>query len=1123
MGFVHLQCHSHYSLLDGAIRIPDLIERTVALNQTAVALTDNGVMFGAIEFYLAAKSKGIKPIIGCELMIARDRTVKERGYARLILLATSFLGYQNLIRIVTDANLNGFYYVPRTDFSQLALYAKDIIAISPGNRGVVGYYIQSHQGELAHEFAIQLSQLFSDAFYLGIQRLGFPNEAVVNAETIALGSSLNIPVVATNDVYYRDATDSHLRHILNCIKQGKKIDDDTRSQNDAAQFFRSEAEMMAVFSDCPEVVSTTQVIADRCNIVIETEQVHLPQFAIPSNETPDSYLKTLVMNGISTRYPTDPHAVLDRVQFELDIICKMQYAPYFLIIHDFLAYCRQEKIPVGPGRGSAAGSIVAYALGITAVDPIRYNLLFERFLNPERVSMPDIDLDFCIRRRNEVIEYIINRYGADHVSQIVTFGSMNARAVIRDVGRVLNLPLADVDLIAKLIPAQAGSPMTIPQSLEMVADLKQRAESNPQIAQLLAYGAKLEGFARHTSTHAAGIVISKDPLISVVPLTKNEGQITTQYPMSDLEKIGLLKMDILGLRNLTVIDDCLQLIRKKGGQIINLDEIPIDDEKTYATLSNGETMGIFQCESRGMRTLIRDLKPTCFEDIIALLALYRPGPLGSGMVNDFISNKSGKTKVRYDLPELLPILQETYGMIVYQEQVMQIASVVGGFTLGQADMMRRAMGKKKKDEMDRLREMFLSGAEAKSIDAGTAGRIFDLCYKFAEYGFNKSHSAAYAVISYQTAYLKTHFTIAYMTALLSSVLGVTDKVAAYIRECQRLGIGVLPPEINESESDFSICDAGIRFGLKAIKNVGEGAIQSIIECRNSGPYQSVFDFCARVDLRQVNKRVVECLIKVGAFDAFGDRGWLIEIWEHTFQSASVYQKERSNGQLGLFGEINVQPSELSEKKIAPPPIPTADKLAMEREMVGLYLSGHPLDPIRNLLKDMPYNSENITPEIEGKTITVAGILTECRRIMSRSKREMLVGIVEDLTGQIPVIAFHSDRLNQIASFFVDDNPVYLTGRVRVNQDEISLMCEEIKPIDMDNLIMPLHIDIDGLEEPTILSQICNTIVQFSGNHPVWIHTNGQIIETHPRFWVTPTTGVQDTLGKIIGSGRIWTE
>lgn len=1120
--FIHLHCHTEYSLLESSVRIKQLIERCVELGMNSVAITDNGGMFGAIEFYLAAKAKGIKPIIGCEVYLTKDMTIKERGWDRLILLAQNNIGYQNLVKLVTISNLEGFYYKPRIDLLRLAEYSDGLIAISPGMRGPVAYQLQRDQTEQAEVVAVALQKIYPDRFYLGVQALGVPMEEKVREETIYLAKKLHLPLVATNDVYYLDQESAPLRNVLMCIQTGTLLDDNIRAQTQSTEMYlKSSEEMTALFPDIPDAIDNTVHIADQCLWEMDTERVTLPRFECPDNKTSEAYLEELTWFGIEKKYGTVTPEIQERVSFELSIIIKMGYPIYFLIIYDFLNFCRQNGIPVGPGRGSAAGSIVAYALNITNIDPLKYKLLFERFLNPERVSMPDIDLDFCIRRRNEVIEYIVNKYGTDHVSQIATFGTMAARGVIRDVGRVLGIPLADVDRIAKLIPAIPGQHISIPQAMEMIPDLKKVYESSPEYKNFLDTAAKLEGLARHTSTHAAGIVISSEPLDTVVPLIRNEGQIATQYSMTDLEKIGLLKMDILGLRNLTVIDDALKCIQKRTGTTIHFETLDVNDKTTYDLLCSGQTTGVFQLESRGMRELVKRLQPTVFEDIIALLALYRPGPLGSGMVDEFISNKSGLTEVKYELPALEPILKDTYGMIVYQEQVMQIASAIGGFSLGQADMLRRAMGKKKKEEMDKMKQLFLDGAKMNGHPLDKAEKIFELCYKFAEYGFNKSHSAAYALISYQTAYLKVHYPKEYMSALLSSVVGNSDKILLYIQECRSLGIQVLVPDINESFSDFTIVGNHIRFGLGAIKNVGTGAIESIILNRLKKPYSSLFDFCQAVDLRQVNKRVVESLIKSGAMDQFGNRNELLGTYEQVMDYAQTVVKEKSNGQISLFSaaqeETQIQDFQ-PENRVS---YSKNELLRMEKELLSIYLTGHPLDILAEQMKALPYNTSTITVEDDEKVVTLIGILSGCRKIVNKNKREMILAIFEDLHGELPIVLFQSKNFEKLAPLFQDDAIVQLKGRISVKDDEISLYCEDISILDMAIPLKQLHIVADDIDEADVFTKIQEILGQHYGEIPVHIHYFDTTILAHPKYWVKNANVCLDSLQAILGPGNIW--
>ena len=1127
--FVHLHCHSEFSILESSNRIDDLIEKAVDYEMPALALTDNATMYGTIDFYQKAKQATINPIIGADVYISADMTQKERWQHRLVLLAKSYTGYQHLIKLISKAHLEGMYYKPRLDLATIASFADDLIVISPGGRGPIASYIQEHQEEKALEVATYLKNVFGNNVYLGVQRVGGAHEDMVELASLEIANQLGLSMVAMNNVYTLSRDDALLRDILFSIQTGKVMDDMSRAkfQNNEI-FFKSSQEMGALFHDHPDWLENTLVIADQCHVDIEMEQVLLPHFECPDNQSSEDYLESLVWQGIDRCYDERTPEIIDRVNFELSIISKMKYPNYFLIIFDFLDFCYKQGIPVGPGRGSAAGSIVSYALGITKCDPIRYKLLFERFLNPERVSMPDIDIDFCIKRRGEVIDYILQTYGQAYVSQIITFGTMQARAVLRDVGRVLDVPLVDVDRIAKLIPSTPGTYMSIPDALKQVSELKDIYESSDQFCELIDIAIKLEGITRHTSTHAAGVVISRDPLDSVVPLTQNDGQVATQFAMADIESIGLLKMDILGLRNLTVIDDTVSLIRDSHDPDFNIDMISYEDKASYDMLLAGKGIGIFQCESKGMRQLMKDMKPSVFEDLIALLALYRPGPLGSGMVNDFISNKLGKTEVQYPLPELESILKETYGMIVYQEQVMQIASTIAGFSLGQADMLRRAMGKKKKDVMDKLRVEFIDGAKQRNIAVNKANDVFDLCYKFAEYGFNKSHSAAYAMISFQTAFLKANYTVEYMASLLSSVVNNSDKTALYMQECKDLGVSVLPPDVNESKRFFSVVTvstatgdsyAGIRFGLGAIKNVGDGAIDSIIE---QAPFKDLSDFCLKVDLKQCNKRVLESLIKAGAMDSFGERSYLLAIFEIVMEKAQITIRERSNGQVSLFSDnqvgsgFSIDELSLDDYRVFSP----AEKLKFEKEMLGLYISGHPLDLIKDRLMSIKTPITSFQASDTNTIVSVTGILSGCKRIITRSKKEMLVGDLEDLTGTLTVLVFHDDTFEENVAHFQDDHVVTVKGRLRVTADDMSVSCMDLTLHEKLDAAKSLYIDVDGLNE-ALLMKIKKLNKEFKGTFPVYLKVADKTIATHQKFWVVEDDLYRVQLENLIGRGRVW--
>mgnify|MGYP001156973599 FL=1 len=1126
--FVHLHCHSEFSILECPIRLDNLIKKAQEFNMPALALTDNTSMYGAIDFYQKAKQAGINPILGADVYLSRDISVKERWSERLLLYCENFEGYQSLIKLISIAHLEGFYYKPRLDLKTIAEHSKGLLCVVPSRRGPVSVHLETHNDDQALVVAKELHAIFADRLYFGLQKVDAPYEDLIQTGTEQIAKTLSIPIVATNDIYYLEQEQSILRDILFCVQTGKHLDDDARAKFQNEQlYFKSPDEMAAQFPNNPEYLENTVKLAARCNVEIEMETVLLPRFECPDQKPSEVYLEELVWQGIDKYYDERTPELIDRVKFELDIINKMKYPNYFLIIYDFLHFCEVESIPVGPGRGSAAGSIVAYALGITKLDPLKYNLLFERFLNPERVSMPDIDIDFCIKRRGEVIDYILEKYGQDCVSQIITFGTMQGRAVIRDVGRVLNVPLADVDRIAKLIPSTPGTYVSIPDALEQVPELKKLYESTTEFKELIDYGSQLEGVTRHTSTHAAGVVISRDPLTTVVPLTQNDGLIATQYAMANIESIGLLKMDILGLRNLTVIEDTVKMIRQRHDKDFDIEAISTEDEATYDHLCEGRGIGVFQLESRGMRQLMKDMKPRVFEDIIALLALYRPGPLGSGMVNDFVSNKLGKTEVQYPIDALEDILKETYGMIVYQEQVMQIASVIGGFSLGQADMLRRAMGKKKKSVMDKMREDFLIGAEEKNFDAKKAKNVFELCYKFAEYGFNKSHSTAYALVSYQTGYLKANYTVEYMSALLSSVVSNSEKTSLYIQECQDIDVPVLPPSVNESLRDFTVIKVqedgqdkdGIRFGLGAIKNVGDGAIESIIQER---PFKDLADMCMKVDLRQCNKRVFESLIKSGAMDDFGDRSYLLAVYEADLESAQVLIRERSNGQVALFSDdqAGVGLSMDSMTSTDYHMYSKQEMLSMEKQMLGLFISGHPLESIKDFLEKADLSVSSLDDSYDGKFVTITGFITGVRRIITKTKREMLVGNLEDFTGNLTVLVFQNDQFEEYIDMFQDDHIITVTGRVRVNQDEISITAQDMKVVEKGYDQKSYYIDADNIDQGQ-LKQVQLLLLQYKGTIPVYFKVEDKTIATHRRYWVTEDDLCKQGLESILGRGRFW--
>ena len=1033
--FVHLHCHSEYSLLDGALRIDSLIAATKANNMPAVALTDHGNMYGAIEFYYKAKEEGIKPIIGCEIYLTPHSMKKrnpgqDKKLQHMTLLAKNKEGYENLIKLVSLANIEGYYYKPRIDIDLLEKYSQDLVVLTGCLRGPIAMLCLEDKEEEAEKKAGILKEIFRENIYLELMKIGLEEQDKANECLEKISRKLKIKTVATNDVHYVLPEDAYIQDVLLCIQTGKLIKDEKRMKFKTKElYYRSSEEMAKLFENNPDAVKNTIEIAEKCNLVLETDKVYLPHFDVPSEYDLDGYLEKLAKEGLEKRFTVIDENIKERVNYELSMIKKMGYAAYFLIVQDFINFARQNGIQVGPGRGSAAGSIVAYALGITSINPIKYNLLFERFLNPERISLPDIDVDFCIKRRGEVIDYVSKKYGKDHVSQIVTFGTMAARGVIRDVGRVQGIYLAEVDRVAKMIPNQPD--MNIQKALSQVPELKAFYENNKEIRKLIEVAKALEGLKRHASMHAAGVVISKDSLMKLVPLALNEGQVVTQYDMLSLEKIGLLKMDFLGLRNLTLIANTLAMIEETIGIKIDIDNISVDDRSTYKLLTKGDTIGIFQLESRGMRSIIKDLKPNIFEDIIALLALYRPGPLGSGMVQEFISNKHGKTKVRYELKELEPILKETHGLILYQEQVMQIASTIAGFSLGQADVMRRAMGKKKKSVMARLKKDFIEGATNKGIDKRKANKIFELCEKFAEYGFNKSHSAAYAVISYQTAYLKANFPLQYMASLLTSVQGSVDKVSLYFNECKRMNIEVLPPDINESLVNFSVSHDSIRFGLGAIKNVGWAAIEEILNNRSKcGTFTSLSDLTEKVDLRVVNKRVMESLIKSGALDSFGGRAQQLTVLDVIIDNASKIKKEKKRGMISLF-EGSKETFSLHSNYPLPEieEFSTREKIGFEKELMGLYISDHPLNQFRQKLgKAITASVQELGNKKEGEGVIMGGIITNVRKIITRNHKQMMILQLEDFTGKVSVVIFPGPSYDRCSPFAIEDSIVLVKGK-----------------------------------------------------------------------------------------------
>ncbi len=1143
--FVHLHVHSQYSLLDGACRLGDLLDKAIEYRMPALAVTDHGNMFGAVEFYQLALHKGIKPIIGCEVYVAPkgrfDRNSSAGDAAHhLVLLVKDETGYHNLTRLVTAGYFEGFYYKPRVDKELLAQHSQGLIALSACLKGEISQLLLTQQHDRAMQVAKEFKDIWGNDFYLEIQQNGIPEQTELNKELIKLSQQMDIPLVASNDCHYLRKEDAYAHEILLCIQTGKTINDSQRMRFSTSElYFKSSELMHQMFSETPQAVTNTIEIAQRCNLELEFNQLHLPHYQVPEGYDLDSYLEKLALDGLQKRYPNlnindkdDP--VVKRLTHELGVIRNMRYSGYFLIVWDFISFARQRKIAVGPGRGSAAGSLVAYALQITDIDPLNHNLLFERFLNPERISMPDIDIDFCMERRDEVISYVGQKYGQQNVAQIITFGTMAARGVIRDVGRALDMSYAEVDKLAKTIPNILN--ITLTEAIKQEEKLQQLQKSNPKISQLLDIAKTLEGLTRHASTHAAGIVITPKPLLEYVPLYKGpKGEVMTQYPMGILEKIGLLKMDFLGLRTLTVIENTLNFIRQARRQELILAEITMDDAATFKLLADGQTVGVFQLESSGMRDLLRRLKPECFADLVALVALFRPGPLCSVMVDDFIKRKAGKTPIKYDHPLLEPILKETYGVMVYQEQVMQIASTLAGFSLGEADILRRAMGKKKAAEMDSQRKKFIAGAKDRKIKPARAEKIFDLMAHFSGYGFNKSHSAAYAMISYQTAYLKTHYAVEFMAALLTSEMDNTDKIVKYISECREMSISILPPDVNESYQRFTVVGDSIRFGLAAVKNVGESAVTEIINSREEARrFDSIYEFCRQVDLRSVNRRVIESLIKCGAFDSTGAyRSQLLEVLDQAIEVGQSLQQDKLHGQTNLF-DILEQGQESAPSYAELPAIeewPENQLLTAEKEVIGFYITGHPLARYETEIKHYATcSSAEIANRTDGDQVSLAGLVTGVKEIKTRNGEPMGFVNLEDLVG-FSEITILPDVYKTASHLLVSDSPILVKGEKYTKDEAAKIRAQEVFPLNevRQRLTKKVHIKIlvPGLTEEN-LETLRQELNNYQGSCPVLLHflTPKQqevTLAAGPGFKITPSEKLVAKIEQLFGKNTVYFE
>lgn len=1062
--FVHLHLHTEYSLLDGACRISEVAAHAKALGQSALAITDHGVLYGAVDFYKACKKEGIKPIIGCEVYVApRSRKDKQyeldNRYYHLILLAKNKVGYHNLLKIVSKGFVEGFYYKPRADFELLEQYHEGLICLSGCIGGSVQQKLVHDDYNGAKEEALRYRSIFGKDYYLELQNHGYREDAVILAGLSRIHEETGIPMVATNDAHYLTKEDAYTQKVLMCIQMNKTLNDEDAPGFETDEFYlKSGDEMAAMFDQYEDAVSNTLLIADQCNYDFEFGQFHLPKFHLPQEETDGfEYLKKLCFTGLKKHYPEITNRLQNRLEYELQTIRDMGYVDYFLIVSDFISYAKNHDIPVGPGRGSAAGSLVAYCLEITDIDPIEYDLLFERFLNPERVTMPDIDIDFCYEKRSKVIDYVIEKYGADNVAQIVTFGTMAAKQAVRDVGRAMAISYAEVDAVAKMIPFRLG--ITLQDAINDVPALKELYETNQTVQRLLKQALRLEGFPRHNSTHAAGVVITEHQVSDFVPVSLNGDAYVTQFPMTTLEELGLLKMDFLGLRNLTIIHDTEELI-KKSEPDFTIKEIPLNDERTYKTLSSGNTIGIFQMESAGMRQVLTRLKPTEFEDIIAVISLYRPGPMDS--IPTYIENKSNPNKVKYLTPELEPILKVTYGCIVYQEQVMQIVRRLAGYSYARADLVRRAMSKKKGDVMEREREIFLNGeidekgnilipgAVRNGIDPKAANQIFDQMIDFAKYAFNKSHATCYAKIAYQTAYLKTHYPTAYLAALMTSVIGNTEKTAEYIEECRRLGIKVLPPHINKSFTTFTATDHGIIFGLLAIKNVGLKMVENIVtEREQNGEYRDFIDFANRVCSLDINARAIESMIKSGIFDCFKfSRRHLTMIQEQLFNSIIAEKRNQVEGQIGLFTMLE-EKVDVGATFFETPQaeFEKSEKLAFEKEMLGIHLTDNPFAPYRHIYKrkDITLLSSIASDEIEdGKEIWVFIQLDSFKTVKTKSGAEMGYLSFSDIGGNLEGILFPK-QFARWRSSLVKGAFCFVRGKIQKDETRgTKLLVEELR-------------------------------------------------------------------------------
>lgn len=1136
--FVHLHVHTEYSLLDGMCRIDNLLDKAQQFGMPAVAITDHGNMHGAIEFYLKAKEKHIKPIIGMEAYVAPGPRTEKKAFGikdasfHLILLAKDYTGYKNLIKLSSIGYLEGFYYKPRIDKEVLKQYRDGLIALSACLKSEFSHFVCNKEPQKAEESLREYLDIFGkENFFLELHNHGIPEQKEVNSWLLEMGKRYGVGLVATNDCHYIDSKEAFMHEVLLCIQTATNLSDPKRMRFQTNEFsFKDETEMRNLFPDIPEAIENTIKIANMCSLELDFTRHHLPMYTPPDGFTREDYLRRLCEDGLRRRYINVTEEIRSRLNHELEIINKMNYSSYFLIVWDFIKYAKDNDIPVGPGRGSAAGSLVSYLLGITDIDPIKYGLVFERFLNPSRITLPDIDIDFCDRRRDEVINYVRNKYGKDNVAQIITFGTLGAKAVIRDAARGLGFSYGEADRIAKLVPDELN--ITLKRAIELEPRFNTLVKQDPRVAKLIEISFGLEGLVRNASTHAAGIVISEKPLTEYVPLCIGpKGEVITQYTMGPLEKIGMLKMDFLGLKTLSVVRDTIELVEKTTGNKIELDKIPLDDKDTFNLLNKANTIGVFQLESSGMRDLSRRIGITEFKDIIALLALYRPGPMH--MVDDYVERKHGRVPIRYDHPLLEPILKDTYGVMLYQEQVMKCANVIAGFTMAEADTLRQIMGKKIFEKMEEQRDRFIKGAIKNGLSYNTAERIFETMANFAGYGFNASHSAAYAMIAYQTAYLKAHFPLQYMAALLTSEINNTDKLTQYIEECKRMGIKILPPDINQSEADFTPIPSinSIRFGLSAIKNVGTSAVRSITDARRrGGPFKTFQDFLERADTRSVNKKVIESLIKCGAMDCFGyPRRQLIAGLEETMQRVGQLQKIRLSGQTMFFDILEDQ---TSKGNIEIPQIeewPKSILLNYEKELLGFYVTGHPLAEYEDLIRQCnTVSSRQLTKLSINTPVLIGGIITNLKRtVTKKDSKRMAIFTLEDLDGPIEAVVY-PDSYEKFNQYIEENKAVFVKGTAQAREDKPRIIVNEIAPLEEACTRYAKCVYINLFEtsiNDDILEQLKEIFRQYPGNSTINLYMHlpdGQKVtmEINSDLKISPTQEFISMVEALLGKGSV---